>query len=287
MVKLLALLTTLLLSASQLGAQVTSTAQNITVQVSTGQSWTDTGLDLQSGDELEISASASSDKQVSGAPACDPKGVTGAIAQTADLPIPTAPAGALIARLHAHGASPLLVGASTQLHISSPSHLMLGMNISGTPPCQGDLAVKVHVIPAGSTATSTTEGQQKTRGEQLKSQLATAAQVFMSGQFGMGKPEATSNATSETSSANTSNADAATTVPPLKVSDTPFDADLRKSIDSLPRRVNDQFQNLGDMVNFVIVGDQKDVQAALDAATWHVADTNNQKAVLNAFMETY
>jgi len=29
------------------------------------------------------------------------------------------------------------------------------------------------------------------------------------------------------------------------------------------------------------------VQAALDAATWHVADTDNKKAVLNALMETY
>ena len=41
------------------------------------------------------------------------------------------------------------------------------------------------------------------------------------------------------------------------------------------------------MVNFVIVGSQKDVQAALDAATWRVADTNNQKAVLNAIEATY
>jgi hypothetical protein len=40
-------------------------------------------------------------------------------------------------------------------------------------------------------------------------------------------------------------------------------------------------------VNFVIVGAQKEVQAALDAATWHVADTNNEKAVLNAILQTY
>ncbi len=60
---------------------------------------------------------------------------------------------------------------------------------------------------------------------------------------------------------------------PLKVSEAPLDGELRKSIDSLPRRVNDQFKNQGDMVNFVIVGSQKDVQAALDAATWHLADT--------------
>ena len=41
------------------------------------------------------------------------------------------------------------------------------------------------------------------------------------------------------------------------------------------------------MVNFVIIGPQKDVQAALDAATWHAADTNNEKAVLAAIQATY
>jgi len=273
-----------------MGAQVTSTAQNYTLQVSTAEPWTDSGLDLKSGDVLEISAAASPDQPaVSGLPACDPKGVTGTAAttsaQTASLPLPSAPAGALIARLHAHGAAPLLVGASREFHIAEPSHLMLGMNISGSTPCQGQLAVAIHVIPAGSNPAATTDSQQKPRGEQLKSELSTAAQVFMSGQFGMGKSDtSTSNATS---SGSTSGADAAPAATPLKVSDAALDAQLLRSIDTLPRRVNDQFNNLGDMVNFVIVGSQKDVQDALAAATWHVADTDNKKAVLNAFMETY
>jgi hypothetical protein len=282
-----------LLCAYGLSAQVTSTAQTYTVQVSTAQAWTDSGLDLQSGDELALSAAPSSDQPVaSGVPACDPKGVTATALQAA-LPLPNAPPGALIARLHAHGAAPVLVGASREFHIAEPSHLMLGMNFSGTAPCQGTIAVTVHVIHAGSnsasansTSTSSTStsagaagGQSTDRGQQLKSQLATAAQVFMSGQFGMGKSEASaSNATS-------AGADAAPA--PLKVSDAPLDAQLRKGIDSLPRRVNDQFNNQGDMVNFVIVGSQKDVQAALAAATWHVADTDNQKAVLNALEQTY
>lgn len=275
------LLVTLLLCASQLGAQVTSTAQNITVQVTTSQPWTDTGLDLQSGDAVEISAGPSSDRAESGVPACDPKGVTAMGSTTTNLPLSSAPAGALIARLHEHGAVPLLVGASSRFHIAEPSHLMLGMNIAGTPPCQGVLAVKVHVVPAGSNAASTTDPQRTPRSQQLKSQLATAAQVFMSGQFGMDNSETgSSNATS-------SGADASTVASSLKVSDAALDADLRKGIDSLPRRVNDQFQNQGDMVNFVIVGSQKDVQAALDAANWHVADTNNENAVLNAVMQTY
>jgi hypothetical protein len=66
-----------------------------------------------------------------------------------------------------------------------------------------------------------------------------------------------------------------------------LDADLRKQLDSLPRRVNDQFSNLGDMVNFIIVGSQQEVQSALTAADWHVADTNNTRAALNAVMQTY
>jgi len=270
-------------------AQVTSTAQNFTVQVSTAQPWTDSGLDLQSGDVLEISAAASPDRQaVSGAPACDSKGVPGTAAttsaQTANLPLPSAPAGALIARLHAHGAAPLLVGASREFHIAEPSHLMLGINMSGSAPCQGQLAVTIRVIPAGSSPAGTADSQPQPRSQQLKSQLSTAAQVFMAGQFGMGKSEASSN---PTSAASASSADALPAATPLKVSEAPLDAQLRANIDSLPRRVNDQFQNLGDMVNFVIVGSQQDAQAALAAATWHVADTDNKKAVLNAFMETY
>jgi len=276
------LFSTLLLGVSQLDAQVTTTAKNITVQVSTAHAWTDSGLDLQSGDVLEISSAPSSDAQSgSDTPACDPKGVSVGSTKAADLPLPSAPAGALIAQLHAHGATPLLVGASNQFHIAEPSHLMLGMNMSGTPLCQGELAVKVQVTPAGSSAASASDAQ-KPRSQQLKSQLSTAAQVFMSGQFGMGKSETgASNATSSKSAGSTP---AAT---PLTLSTAPLDEQLRKGIDSLPRRVNDQFQNQGDMVNFVIVGAQKDVQDALAAATWHVADTNNERAVLNALVQTY
>ncbi len=109
------LMAILLLCASLLGAQVTTNAHNIIVQVSTTQGWTDSGLDLQSGDMLEISAASSSDKPaVTGMPTCDPNGLAGAVAQTANLPLPTAPAGALIARLNSRGAVPLLVGSARE-----------------------------------------------------------------------------------------------------------------------------------------------------------------------------
>jgi hypothetical protein len=41
------------------------------------------------------------------------------------------------------------------------------------------------------------------------------------------------------------------------------------------------------MVNFVLVGSQQQMQAALDAANWHLADTDDRRAVLNAVLETY
>lgn len=282
------------LCSTELVAQ-NSGSQESTYQVSTAQPWTDTGLDFQVGDRVEISASAAASS--SGAPACDPTRV-------------------LFARLHAGNVPSVLVGAGAELKIDQPSHLFLGLN--GTT-CQGSVAVTVRKISSSSSSgffsklkseaqnlnsnssapdsqstqpessssssPSSADGQ-KTRGEQLKSQLSTAAGVFMSGQFGNGNSPSTPGA-SNAVSGGASGADNVSSAPTLKVSDETLDSDLRKGIDGLPRRVNDQFQNLGDMVNFVIVGQQKDVQAALDAANWHVADTNNEKAVLSAVMETY
>ena len=251
-------------------------AQGFTFQVSSAQPWTDTGLDLASGDVVEIWAAASARSLVN-PPDCVAEGLGPG---TADLPLPSASAGAVIARLHAQGAAPILVGAHAKLNIEEPSHLFLGMNIAANPPCQGAIGVTVRRTSASSAAKSETgDSQEKSRSEVLKSQLETAAQVFMSGQFGSGESGSGANASGGSSSGGSAT--------PLKVSDSPLDGNLRRSLDGLPRRVNDQFNNLGDMVNFVIVGNQKDVQSALDAATWHVADTNNEKAVLNAIEDTF
>ncbi|HTZ83662.1 MAG TPA: LssY C-terminal domain-containing protein [Candidatus Acidoferrales bacterium] len=249
-----------------------SPTQQQTFQVSSTTQWTDTTLELQAGDVIKVSATAAS----FGSQSCDPNGINGA-ATMGNLPLPNASVGALIAKLHPQDAAPIFIGASNELHIKESSHLFLGMNVAGNPPCQGGFSVKVERIPAGTASNSPSQ----TRGQQLKSQLSNAAQVFMSGQFGMGKSE--SNAALSNGSTGTSTAAPVS----LKISDAPLDSDFRKDLDGLPRRVNDQFNNLGDMVNFVIVGSQKQLQDALEAASWHVADTDNRKAVLSALMETY
>ena len=119
--------------------------------------------------------------------------------------------------------------------------------------------------------------------------LAAAAQTWLAGQFGTNNAASTSTSSSAsmTDGTTTGGGTQAKTLPPLKTSDSPLDAGFRKALDALPRRVNDQFEHLGDMVNLVIVGDQAKVQSALDAAGWHVADTDTRESVLKGVLETY
>ncbi len=263
--------------AGQMNAQSGSSPHQFSFHISPTPSWIETGLNLQAGDAVMISAAAPNSPP-STTDICDPLGTDSASGSSARLPVPDARPGALVARLEVD-APAMLIGSQRELNIDKPAHLFLGLNGPGAPACKAGIEVKVQVSTKDSAQGNA--GDQKTRGAQLKSQLANAAQVFLSGQFGINdKPAATSeNATSSTS--------AGTPLPALHVSDTPLDGDFRRSLDSLPRRVNDQFNNLGDMVNFVIVGPEKDVQDALQSADWHVADTNNTKAVMNAVMQAY
>jgi LssY C-terminus len=167
-------------------------------------------------------------------------------------------------------ASPTSVSSSTQAQAVVP-----GSSTADTPSASEN-----------SSSAGKTETQPKSRSEELKSQMATAGRIFVTGQFGTGKPDTAAPGTSSAASAG-STSPGGPGAPVLKVSDSPLDPELRKEIDGLPRRVNDQLKNLGDMVNFIIVGSEKDVQAALESANWHVADTSSQNAVLKAVLQTY
>jgi LssY C-terminus len=287
-------------------------SQDYKFTIPTAQTWTDTGVDLHSGDALAITAT-------SGSNGCDPTGVSGTGAASG-LPLPNAMPGALIARVQ-EGGSPMLVGPSQELHATGDGHLYLGVNAAGTAPCQGSFSVKVHITPQGGAhiqseaatpatgetlaqkspaPTSTTpaptanSGQPKSTGgsgdvKDIKGALNTAAQTWLSGQFGIkpttGTQPAASSAATEGGSSTTTPSTPA--LPALKLSNSPLDSQLREHINSLPRRVNDQFQNQGDMVNFVIIGNLQKVQDALTAADWHVADRDVKESVLKAALETY
>ena len=276
--------------------KIATPSKGYSFTISTAQPWTDTGVDLHPGEVLQINASSGEN--------CDPAGVSGSA--STGLPVVSAPAGALIARLQAQGV-PVLVGSGQQLKVEAPGHLFLGVNASGTPPCAGSFAVKVNVTSApapaapvaGNSLTSTaspaaaqpsavsTETQKPA--QDIKSKLASAAQVFLAGQFGTGASTASASAAPAGNDvvSPTSATTATAPTPALKVSSGSLDSSLQKDIDSLPRRVNDEFQNQGDMVNFVLIGSDQQVKDALNAANWHAADIDTKEAVLKAVLQTY
>src|SRR5713101_6841015 len=244
------------------------------------ETWVDTRIDQHPGDALQINA-------VTGTGGCSPNGAK--TSQHDTLPLNTALPGALIGKL-SEGGTLFFVGSRKELKVVQLEHLYLGLNASGPLRCTGDILVKLQLISAPPQATATAE-----------SKLAAAAQTWLSGQFGTGpaKPATTSQGASAASAASdasdappgsaSESAVAATvrSIPALKGANVPLDTELCKKVDGLPRRVNDQFNNLGDMVNFVIVGSEQQVQSAFEAAGWRLADKSVEEAVINVVLVTY
>src|SRR5215831_18763181 len=105
---------------SQLTAQSGSSPRQLSFHVSPKPAWTDTGLTLQAGDAVMISAASSGSPQNG----CDPAG-TGTGVSGASLPVADAHPGALIARLEVD-APAMLIGAKKEINIDKTAHLFLG-----------------------------------------------------------------------------------------------------------------------------------------------------------------
>ena len=257
-------------------AQTLAPPADKTVEVTPSEKWVDTGIDLHPGDLVQMSATSTG----SGDQLCDPQGLMG-LANAGKLPLDSALPGALLAKLQEKASTPVFLGAERHLKITEAGRLYLGANLGGAASCAGTYSVKIRVTPGGANPAAT-----------IQSKLASAAQIWMSGQFGEAKAETVQNpgmvsdanpssAIATTSGAASTNAAPAKT---LAVSRAPLDGRLEKNLQSLPRRVNDEFKNLGDMVNFVLIGSEKQVQDALTAANWHVADTSTPGAVAKAIL---
>ncbi|HWZ82365.1 MAG TPA: LssY C-terminal domain-containing protein [Terriglobales bacterium] len=245
------------------------------VEVTPSQSWTDSAVDLHPGDMVEISATVVG----TGNNLCDPQGLDG-LQNAGKLPLESASPAALLAKLQEKSDSPLFIGAARNLKITEAGRLYLGSNLGASGACTGKYSVKIHVTPGGANEVAS-----------IQSKLASAAQIWMSGQFAGMKSPATQNQgmasdanLSTAPPSGTANATSTTPASTLAVSRNPLDDALAKDLQLLPRRVNDEFKNLGDMVNFVLIGSEKQVQDALAAANWRVADTSTPGAVAKAIL---
>src|SRR6266571_1099515 len=260
----------LLCGSSAVGQSSLETSPEYSFTISASQPWTDTGIDLSAGDSLAFNAQS----KAGSANDCNPNGAGSNSSEK--LPLSSAPTGSLIART-SEKADALLVGSSRELKIEAAGHLFLGVNQPApNSDCAFTVKVKITHAPGSSAA-----GQPKG----VKEQLSSAAQVWLQGQFGSSAANQTqsSNVVSGTATSTPSSSTSSSVKPPTIL----LDSDLRQYIDGLPRRVHDHLGNLGDMVNFVFIGSQDRVQAALEAADWHVADVDGKEAGLKAILNTY
>lgn len=127
------LATALLISTAALAQNSPSTPKkqppkDFTFTVATERVWTDTGLDLEPGDRVHIYGAVV---------ACE--GQTPS--EKAHLPLPSAPAGSLLVKLHGE-ANPILASPDADLPIIVNSRLYLGIN---GWHCHGTISAKVHV----------------------------------------------------------------------------------------------------------------------------------------------
>jgi hypothetical protein len=248
-------------SSAQTSSDTTPPVAPVNVTVLASSSWTDTKLDVQPGQTLKITASA-------GKGSCDPAGKADASAGA--IPVSGAAAGSLIGKLSSSDNQPFAVGATQEISVQQAGHLYLAANDGNKAVCKGDFQVTVSVLPPPS----------------IQSKLEAAAQTWLQGQFGI-NPGAASSANGANANNSTTPASSGGTGTPLTVSQAALDSQFTKQLDSLPRRVNDEFKNLGDMVNFVVVGSADDLQSSLAAAMWMAADKSTEEAVLKAVLETY
>ena len=127
--KILGLLFALVAAASAQAPKPTAPKpQDYSFTISTERVWTDTGLDLEPGDRLHVYGAVV---------ACE--GQTPS--EKAQLPLPSAPAGALLVKLHGE-AGPILASPDADLPIIENSRLYMGVN---GWHCHGTIATKVHV----------------------------------------------------------------------------------------------------------------------------------------------
>jgi len=231
------------------------------ITISTASDWTDTDVELEQGNVLQITVPdggtlSSSDSQHRCNSAVDGASLANRLRVHSSAP------DVLVAKM-AVDAQPFPVVTARNISITSNGHLYLAPN--SIDNCHRSIFVSVHTGPAASTM--------------LKNKLAAAAQIWLQGQFGT---NTSAPATGGVPPAN--NAGDGATAP--SIPSLPIDRSLREQMERLPRRVSDQFNHPGDMVNFVIIGSEQQVQKALAGGNWYLADTSYPDAITKAIEMT-
>jgi LssY C-terminus len=221
------------------------------LEVPGSQPWTDTGIDVQAGQTVNIAATGNLHYMDGSAPG--PEGLPRTWRDLIrSLPVNSAGRGALIARIGSDDAAqPFLVGAKLNFPVRVSGRLFLGINGPSGDSGEGSFQVTIAVEPFSSSAPSTQTG--------AASGLASAPPKV---------PASTSGAIPTTPAAKIT---AGETLPPGLLA-------------QIPRRVTDKDGNPGDMVNFLMVGTEDQMKAAFQAGGWVPVDRDTTNAVLQALL---
>lgn len=199
------------------------------LQITGDQTWLDTGIDVQPGEHVVVSASGNlryPDAKQQNGPEGPPRGFRDLLRI---LPLNAAGRGALLGRIgEKDAAQPFLIGIKREVVAPIAGRLWIGINQGSDDSGDGTYTVRVDVdAPAAGAAAMTV----------LK-----------------------------------------------KVNTLPgIDSALFTKI---PRRVGDQAGNLGDMVNFLILGSQQAMEKVFTTAGWVKVDADFRGTVLHGLIES-
>ncbi len=202
------------------------------IQLTGDQHWADTGIDVQPGERVALTASGTlryADAKNDNGPEGLPRGWMDLVRI---LPLNDAGRGALLGRIGDPDVAPVfLIGAKRELQARTGGRLSIGINEAENDAAEGTYRVRIEIYAAPAAA-----GAQPAKGS---GPAKTVAQI--SG----------------------------------------IDAALFQKI---PRRIADKDGKAGDMVNFLILGSENDVQRAFQLAGWVKVDRTPKDAALHGLI---
>jgi hypothetical protein len=257
-------------AAAQTQSSSTASADPHELDVTGNQLWTDTSVDVAPGQSLSISATGS--LQFSDGTSAAPQGAArGWKDLLRSLPVNSAGRGALIGRIGSDDAAqPFLVGAQFSLKVRVAGRLFLGFNGTSSDTAQGSFHATIQISgsapPASASAAVTPAAASTTNLTKISTTASSASAPPASA------PPSGNDAPSSTAvSSSSSDAAIAATVP-------------KDLFSQVPRRITDKDGNVGDMVNFLLIGSEDQVKATFQAAGWVQVDRDVKDAILEGFV---
>ncbi|MGB8660519.1 MAG: LssY C-terminal domain-containing protein [Candidatus Acidiferrum sp.] len=198
------------------------------VQLTGDSSWFNTGIDVQAGEHVVVTASGTmrySGQQTATAPTGMPRGFKDLLR---DFPDNEAGRGAVIGRIGDEDSSqPFLIGAKRNLVSPISGRLSIGINQLSSDTGEGTYVVEIMIHPADANSV-----------------LFTAEAV-----------------------ASISGVD-------------------NHLFSKIPRRISDKAGNPGDMVNFLILGSQDEMEKLFTTAGWVQVDANVKETLVHGLLES-